>query len=287
MRTVKTGIGVTASMLLEGLVVKNSLYTAIACIMSMQESVTNSVESGLSRIKGTILGGIIGFVFASIIQSNPFVCGIGIIATIHICNSLNLNDEISVATVTFLAIYSGTVETSLLALSVSRVIDTSVGVAIGVWINYAVARPNHVNNIYNDFNKVKKYTEKYLDYKIFGKNKYFDVDELEDVIKELNNTYSTLVNEFDYNSEENKNEDMKVKKMAMLSREIHFHIQSVELMKKKLYLSEYNYKNLSSLYPDKTIKMEVDDEDSPVFNHHLNRIIKQYDRLKKGTEDID
>ena len=114
MRTIKTGIRIFLAILLSPLVVQTPLYAAIACFMSIQTSVKGSIVKGLSRIKGTILGGIIGYLFTYFLMpNNAFICAIGAVITIYLCTYLNMKDEAAIATVTFLSINLGTIETNL------------------------------------------------------------------------------------------------------------------------------------------------------------------------------
>ena len=91
MRNVKTGIGVGLSVLSGAFFVQNPLFTALACMVSIQESVRGSLLAGLSRIIGTILGGITGYLFALLGGTgDAIICTLGIITTIYICNRGNI-----------------------------------------------------------------------------------------------------------------------------------------------------------------------------------------------------
>ena len=80
---------------------KNPMYSAVACIISMQDTVKGSVKAGFGRIKGTIIGGIVGYLSVLISPGNPIICGLGAMLTIYLCNLLKLNSAITVASVTF------------------------------------------------------------------------------------------------------------------------------------------------------------------------------------------
>ena len=85
MRNIKTGIGVMICVLAGHLhLVDNTLFAAIACIVCMQTTVKGSLTAGLNRLKGTFIGGIIGFIFVLIHPGNPILSCLGIITTIYI-----------------------------------------------------------------------------------------------------------------------------------------------------------------------------------------------------------
>ena len=62
MRNIKTGIGVMLCALVGYLnILDKTLFAAIACIVCMQTTVKGSLIVGINRLKGTFIGGVIGF----------------------------------------------------------------------------------------------------------------------------------------------------------------------------------------------------------------------------------
>ena len=66
-----------------------------------------------------------------------------------------------------------------------------------------------------------------------------------------------------------------------LCREANFHIQSIELLQKKLYLNQKSYDKLAKLYNEEDIVFELDEKQSPVFNYHLVKVIEHSKKLSK------
>ncbi len=60
-------------MILGDYLVENMFYSLVACIISVQDTVKGSLKTGINRVEGTILGGIIGFIFAIIKAGDPFM----------------------------------------------------------------------------------------------------------------------------------------------------------------------------------------------------------------------
>lgn len=281
MRNIKTGIGVGLSVLSGAFFVQNPLFTALACMVSIQESVRGSLLAGLSRIIGTIIGGIAGYIFAAIGGTgNAVVTTLGIIATIYICNHFDLTEEISIACVTFMAIHIGNIDTTLVAYSVNRVVDTAFGVIIGVVLNYTLARPKHTNNIYSDLLYMEHVVSQYLEYKIFNNKSQYSPEFLEDAISRLDKSYSCFTNEFTHLQESSG----QIDNLVVLSKELYFHIQSIEMLDQKLYLNNSNCNKLKYLYGLDSLDWEINNEKSPVFNYHLKRIIKQINLLRVGID---
>ena len=285
MRNVKTGIGIGLSVLCYPFLVQTPAFTAIACMVSIQETVKDSLITGLSRIKGTILGGIIGYLFALIGTGNALLCTLGVITTIYICNHFDLTEEVSIACVTFMAIHIGNLEGSLISYSVHRVLDTSIGVLIGVIVNYGLARPKHAENVHSDLISVEKAVSKYLDAKLIKRSKKCSLNDLENAISNLDKSYGRYTSEFTHLQESENNSDNDINNLIILSKELYFHIHSIEMLKQELYLNKYNYDKIKYLYEADNLKWDTSETKSPVFNYHLRRILKQISLLRTGIQN--
>lgn len=156
---------------------QNPFYSAIACIISMQDTVKGSIKSGLNRVKGTIIGGIIGFLIVLIKPGSPILCGLGVMSTIYSCNIFKINKSVVVACVTFLSIHLGIIDSNPAQYSFFRVLDTSIGVVIGVFINYILVRPDYLDSTMNEFKEIERMILEFIEEKIVNKetlkkNKY-------------------------------------------------------------------------------------------------------------------
>lgn len=277
MRTIKTGIAVTFCILVGKYLVQNVFYCATACIISVQDTVKGSVKTGFNRVKGTIMGGLIGFLFALIKPGDALLCGLGVMCTIYFCNILKINSVV-VACVTFLAIHLGVGTSNPVYYSIHRVIDTSVGVIIGVVINYLIAKPNYLKKTIIEFKNIEKSAINLIECKILN-NEKLDINLFKKDIMQLEKIYSKLNDELNYSIKD----DIDIKNLERsleICMEIYFHMQSIELLESKLYLSKENYHALKDLYSIEQINFDVRDNRSPVFNYHLGKIIEEIEILK-------
>lgn len=280
MRTIKTGVGVTLCALLGPFLVQNPTSSAVACLISMQDTVSGSLSIGLSRIQGTIFGGIIGFLVLSMFPGNPFFCGVGVIFIIYICNLLKINKSTSISCITFLTIQMGFLDSSpAIIYSFNRILDTCVGVIIAIIINFALARPNYLKTLYLGFEKIEEDINNYLKYKVLDEENVFNLEDFVKDMNELELLYTKLIGEIGYHRE-NINID-NVEYIMKLCREVNFHIQSIELLQKKLYLNQKSYDKLAKLYNEDNIIFELDEKQSPVFNYHLVKVIEHSKKINK------
>ncbi|WP_419749801.1 FUSC family protein [Terrisporobacter petrolearius] len=277
MRTIKTGIAVMLCCILTRFAVDNMFYCAIACVVTMQDTIKTSFKMGTQRVLGTLIGGLIGFLLVLISPANPILCGIGIMIVIKCCNMFKLSSLV-VSSVTFLSLYLGYVDSAPLVYSIQRIIDTSIGVIMGLIINYSVARPNYYNNTINEFEKIKSLCKESLKNIAIGKRD-LQLDSIENKIKTSEAIYSKLIDELNY-SKGSFNLDI-IDKSLDLCRQIYFHIKSIELLEKELFLTKDNYKRLKKLYKNEQILLQINEDESPVFNFHLNKVIEKTNSLEE------
>lgn len=145
LRNVKTGIAIFICLIVSKLLhLEYPFYAAIATIISMENSVTNSFKAGKHRTMGTFIGAIVGAGFAFLEPRNAFYCAIGVMVVIYVCNLLKWNKSVSIACIVFLAIMLNlkTGENPL-AYGFHRITDTLIGIAVAVIVNYVVFPPRH------------------------------------------------------------------------------------------------------------------------------------------------
>lgn len=277
MRTIKTGLAVMMCCILTSFVVDNMFYCATACVVTMQDTIKTSFKMGWQRVFGTLIGGLVGFFLVLISPANPILCGIGIMIVIKCCEIFKLSSLV-VSSVTFFSLYLGYIDSAPLVYSIQRVIDTSVGVIMGLIVNYSVARPNYYNNIINEFKKIKTLCNESL-INIATGNKDLKINNIENKIKTSEILYSKLIDELNY-SKGNFNLDT-IDRSLDLCRQVYFHLKSIELLEKELCLNKDNYKKLKRLYKHEKEFIEVCDNKCPVFNFHLGKVIEKIRLLEE------
>lgn len=110
-------------------------------------------------------------------------------------------------------------------------------------------------------------------------NRNIKIDEIEDKINNSEKIYSKLIDELNY-STKNMNLDL-IDETLDICRQVYFHIKSIELLEKELYLTKENHKKLKKLYKNDIIKLKINEKESPVFNFHLNKIIEKMNMLNQ------
>lgn len=282
MRNIKTGIGVMICVLIGYLnIVDNTFFAAAACIVCMQTTVKSSVTVGLNRLKGTFIGGLIGFLFVLIKPGNPILSCLGVITTIYICNLLKVNNSITIACVVYCAIYLSIGDANPIAYSISRILDTSVGVIIGVAVNYYIFRPNYLESIYKEIRVIEKTSIKLLKSEI-EKGVHADISSLSKEITRLEGLYKNFLDELEYSNEEV--DDEEINDVIKRCKHIYLHLQILEQMKDKCYLNKENYIKSKSIYDTLPKGIEIKDDRNAVYNYHISAIIDNINEIH-GVEE--
>lgn len=288
MRNIKTGIGVMICVLIGYFhIVDNTFFAAAACIVCMQTTVKSSLTVGLNRLKGTFIGGLIGFIFVLIRPGDPILSCLGVITTIYICNILKINNSITVACIVYCAIHLGIKDASPIAYSISRTLDTSVGVIVGVAVNYYIYRPNYLKSIYKEIRIIEQTSIELLKSEI-EKGPHGDISSLKNEISKLEGLYKNFLEELDYRNEEV--DDEEVNNTIKRCKQIYLHLQILGQMKDKCYLNKENYIKSKTIYDTLPKGIEVKDDRSTVYNYHISAIIdniNEIHRLDENNEEND
>lgn len=280
MRTVKTGIAVSLCTLLAQYLVENPMFAGVGCVASVQDTVKGSLKLGFNRVKGTMIGGLVGFLCVLISPGNPILAGIGIMTTIYSCTALGINSGIIVSSVTFLSIHLGIIDSNPAYYSIQRVMDTSVGVVIGVIINYVLARPDYLEITDKSLKNARRIVGECIKSGIIN-NGVFDRERLRKKISKLETIYQKLVDEMKYTKNQ-VNIDI-IENEILLYKSINHHIKSIQLIDEDIYINNDNYLKIKEMYNVDILNWKIDNEKSPVFNYHLSKILEEIniiDRFK-------
>ena len=277
MRNIKTGLGVMICMIVGHLnIVQNTLFAAIACIVCMQTTVKGSLTSGLNRLKGTFIGGLIGFLFVLINPQDPVLTALGTILIIYICNILSLNSSTVIACVVFCTIQININDASPLVYSLHRIIDTSVGITIGACVNYFICRPNYLEYIYNEIKIIENKSMELLKIEI-EKGPHANISTLSSEIIKLEELYKNFLDELEYSN--NTFDNNEINKTIKRCKQIYMHLQVLENMQRKCYLDEETYTKTVDLYNNLDKSIEIKNNISPIFNYHVKMIIENINSI--------
>lgn len=163
MRNIKTTLSVFLCLLLFDLISReNSIYACVAAVICMQNTIVDSLEKGVSRVLGTIVGGLVGifvlFVVSEVFfvseEMMIFIISLGIILLIEICVMIDQKQAVIISCVVYLSILiSKNRDGGYVLYTVNRVLDTSVGIIIALMVNKYVVMPERLRTFLNSSKK--------------------------------------------------------------------------------------------------------------------------------------
>lgn len=147
LRNIKTSLAVFICLIIYKFVLGNlmtpsdALYACVAAVISMKDTVGNSVIYGKNRLIGTAIGGAFGIAFLWInmqLFSEDYkylIASLGIIIVIYCCNIIKMNEAITIACVVYLIILITLNDKDPYRYAIYRILDTAIGIIISVLIN--------------------------------------------------------------------------------------------------------------------------------------------------------
>lgn len=167
MRNVKTALAATLCALLYAFFDRNPTFACIGAIFGMGSDFKDSKRSGGNRLFGTIIGGLIGMALYYIyIQYYPEPTSdfrimlfelvfVGIIILVLVCQMLVIPGAIQPGGVVLCIIMFNTPVNEFISYPLNRILDTAIGVVIGIAINLLISR-ERVERVKRLFSRKKK-----------------------------------------------------------------------------------------------------------------------------------
>lgn len=274
MRTIKTGLAVTLGVTVAGLVgLRSPLFVAIGAISTMQTSVSESFVMGKNRILGTIMGAAVAVIIAEYLPYSNVFLGLGIILLIQILNILGWKKSISLSAIVFSAVYLNR-DIGMIEYATNRVLDTFIGIVMGVLVNYLVATPDSERKFYS---KVDSFIAeaKQDTYNIIVGKKTVELDGLRGMLTEIEKLQELVRGDSNilYDNEGQKTDTAKI---LHVLEEIYNDLSSIAVMDYMAIVSSNNLILAGQVFQITPIWYEksIISEEDIIFNYHLQRLLK-------------
>lgn len=133
-----------------------AIYACLAAVVVMGSSVSKSFRSGISRIIGTVIGGVFGSVclhsgsFLPLDDLDFLIIPVGVVALIYFMVLIKEQDAVVIAVATYLIIVITLDTGAPLLYSVNRVLSTAYGVIVSLCVNYFVRKPKNEEKTENE-----------------------------------------------------------------------------------------------------------------------------------------
>jgi uncharacterized membrane protein YgaE (UPF0421/DUF939 family) len=158
MRNIKTTLSVFICLLVfEAINRGNVLFACIAAIICVQNTIVDSVRIGMSRIIGTMIGGLSAALMLFIVNTFfddkilIFIIPLGIMILIQICVTINMKQAVAICCVVYLIVMiSMNHEEGYILYTINRVLDTSIGIIIALLVNKYMKIPEKFKTKFKD-----------------------------------------------------------------------------------------------------------------------------------------
>ena len=149
LRAAKTALAVFLCLLVQFFFQReNAFYSGIAAVVCMQPVPNQTVHTGVFRLIGTLVGGLMGFFLVELAQWIPgyhegwylLVIPAGIVLCITACLVFHCKGSAAICCIVFLNIathFERTVDSSVLYV-IDRMVDTAIGVLAAVLVNWMI-----------------------------------------------------------------------------------------------------------------------------------------------------
>ncbi len=146
MRTIKTAVAVLVCMLaMMFFPVENAFYACIAAVICMQQTMEHTIRIGLDRMKGTIVGALLG-IGALMLQQcitidlTIIFAPFGVIFVLYLCNVMKMPASCSIGCVVYLSILLVQRDMPPYLFGIVRALETFVGILIAMLVNFCLDR---------------------------------------------------------------------------------------------------------------------------------------------------
>ncbi|MDX9916501.1 MAG: aromatic acid exporter family protein [Gudongella sp.] len=283
MRTFKTGLAVMLGVSIADLLgLRSPLFVALGVLSTLQTSVAESFLMGKNRILGTIMGALVAVIMVEYLPVNNLLLGVGLVIVIHILNILGWKMTISLSAVVFTSVYLNK-DVHAMEYALHRMLDTLVGIATGVLVNYLIAAPDSSGKLYDLLIEMTEDAREFAYNLVIGK-KSVDIDSFKIKHQEAESLLSMVKDDSKIIQENRKTID-KIEKTMPLIDAIHNDLASMSSMKHIAIISSKNLTLINDLYGITPILEEkaIESEEDITFNYHLQNLLHNLIRLKKDV----
>lgn len=283
LRILKTGLAVVITACLgETFLISNVFYAVIGTIFALQNTMKSSLVAGKNRLLGTVLGALIGYLFAQLQLYNPIFIGIAVIITITCCNSFKINMSTIIASTVCVSILTGIQDQHPLIYSILRTIDTSIGIVVGILVNYFIAQPNYLKNLTNEIETIEEMTKNLVNSILIHKE--IEVSELKSELTRLNTFYHNYCADTQF--DKNPVSLNQLKTTIEACHDIYFHVKCISCLSlEETDLTLSNRKEITDFFNRGYYgEVHLEEPIDSIFKYHIDKILEEL-RLLTITVD--
>ncbi|MGG0188059.1 aromatic acid exporter family protein [Bacillus rhizoplanae] len=275
-RVLKTGIAITLALfacLLLGL--PSPVFAGISAIFAVQPSVYRSYLTALEQIQANVIGAIFAIVFVFAFGNNPFIIGLTCILVIALTLKLHLENTISIALVTVIAImeYQGA---NFFDFALLRFATIMVGIIAASLVNLIFMPPKYETKLYH---KIVDNTEEVVKWIRMSSRQASDfttlktdIDHMKEKMIRLNHYYLLYKEERSYTK---KVQFVKIRKLVLFRQMLTATNRALSTLK-ALHRTENELR-----YMPESFQESIQNELDSLTHYHEQVLLKFIGKAKK------
>ncbi|MGL4521300.1 MAG: FUSC family protein [Bacilli bacterium] len=148
-RVLKTGIAITVALYIADILgMQSPVFAGIAATFAIQPSIYRSYITLLEQIQANIIGAIVAIGFVITFGNNPVLIGIAVILVIASLRFLKIENTISIATVTVIAIMIAPGD-DFYSFAILRFVTIMIGIISSFVVNVVFLPPRFEQKLYS------------------------------------------------------------------------------------------------------------------------------------------
>ncbi|MFD3448088.1 aromatic acid exporter family protein [Microbacteriaceae bacterium 4G12] len=274
-RILKTGLAITLALYVSMLLkLPSPVFAGISAVFAVQPSVYRSYLTVLEQVQANIIGAIFAAIFVLVFGNDPFIIGLTAILVITVTLKLRLENTISIAIVTVIAImeYQGP---NFMNFALLRFITIIVGVLAASLVNLVFLPPKYETKLYR---KIAGNTEEILKWIRLSMRQASDfvtlkadIDRMKENMIKLNHYYLLYKEERYYTKKARYAQSRKLVLFRQMLTTTNRSLDTLKLL--------HRLENELQLMP-KTLQELVQDELTSITNYHEQVLLKFGGKLK-------
>ncbi|WP_243291548.1 aromatic acid exporter family protein [Bacillus sp. FJAT-47783] len=305
-RILKTGIAITMALLIATILqLPSPAFAGIAAIFAVQPSIYKSYQTVIEQIQANLIGAIVAVLFGFFFGTNPLIIGLAAIIIISICLKLKLENTISIALVTAIAILETTGD-NFISIASIRFFTILLGVLSAFLVNLVFIPPKYEARLYQKISNITEEIIKWIRMNLRQASEYGtlkgDIDRIKDQLIKLDQLFLLYKEERTYRKTKIYPKSRKLvlyrqlitttsrafytlRKLHRLENELHqmpLDFQEILISELDVLLNQHEQALLKFA---KKIKADKTIESSIINTFHKEKLVQTFLDYEKACED--
>lgn len=292
MRTFKTGLTVTLAALVAQIINPDDQFVLLfTALIALESHLASSFENGMKRIAATIIGSLSAiFLYYSGLPL-PVAAGLAVMLLIIVANRLGLTGSIGISgSVTILVLLNGYAGVNPYMITLIRLRDTLIGVALALTVNLLLFPPKASQRIKEQESLIYENTlamvEKIYLYRISD-----NLEEYRTEVQQLATHIHMAETELGIVKSIEDKRLAVYKKLLSHYQKVYIYSENLSLMGKAMRVTDANQKELTDLYGhDEVFEDEWDEtlmtREEVIYNYTLSRLIANLKEIRSMVNEL-